>query len=126
MFLSIFTDELGKNVTEALPVIRSWGLERCDLRGRIFGKGCERLTGEELADLKKLLAEHGFAVGAFQSSLAKVHLPDAERQKAELEKLEGLIRAADALDCRLVRAFNYWQPPKEASGIRGTQYSIAG
>jgi len=112
MFLSIFTDELGKDVTEALPVIREWGLERCDLRGRVFGKGCERLTKDELVDLKKLLVGHGFAVGAFQSSLAKVHLPDAERQKAELEKLEGLIRAADALDCRLVRSFNYWQPPR--------------
>jgi predicted dehydrogenase/sugar phosphate isomerase/epimerase len=121
MFLSIFTDELGKDVTEALPVIREWGLERCDLRGRIFGKGCERLTDEEIADLKKLLAEHGLAVGAFQSSLAKVHLPDAERQKAEFEKLEGLIRAADALDCRLVRSFNYWQPPKEQRGALAVQ-----
>lgn len=121
MFLSIMTDELGMDVRDALPIIRSWGLERCDLRGRVLGKGCERLTDEELAEVKKLLAEHGLTVGAFQSSLAKVHLPDAERQKAELDKLEGLIRAADALDCRLVRAFNYWQPPKDERGALAIQ-----
>jgi predicted dehydrogenase len=41
--------------------------------------------------------------------------------KREGEKLEGIIRAADALDCRLVRAFSYWQPPKEGRGLLAVQ-----
>ncbi len=121
MFLSIFTDELGVDIEQALPVIRSWGLEHVDLRGRIFRKGCERLSKEECARVKELLSENGLTLGAFQSSLAKVHLPGKDRQAEELEKLEGLIRAADVLDCRLVRSFNYWQPKKEEKGNLAVQ-----
>jgi UDP-N-acetyl-2-amino-2-deoxyglucuronate dehydrogenase len=116
MFLSIFTDELGVDITEALPVIKSWDLEYVDLRGRVFGTAAEALPPERLPELKKLLDEHDLKVGCLQSSLAKVHLPGADRRKAEADKLEGIIRAADALDCRLVRSFHYWQPPAELHG----------
>lgn len=116
MFPSIFTDELGIDITEGLPIIKSWGLEYVCLRGRVLGRAAEALDPEQLPELRKLLDDHGMKVACLQSSLAKVHLPDGERQRAEADKLEGLIRAADALDCRLVRAFHYWQPPKELSG----------
>ncbi|MBD3181545.1 TIM barrel protein [Candidatus Poribacteria bacterium] len=116
MYLSIFTDELGVDITEGLPIIKSWGLEYVDLRGRVFGKAAEALPPEKLPELRKLIDDHGMKVGCLQSSLAKVHLPDKERQKAEAEKLEGIIRAADALDCRMVRSFFYWQPPRELAG----------
>ena len=116
MFLSIFTDELGLDIIKGLPILKSWGLEYGDLRGRVFGKAAEKLPPERLPDLRKLLDDYGMKVGCLQSSLAKVHLPDAARCQAEAEKLEGIIRAADALDCRLVRAFFYWQPPEELAG----------
>ena len=116
MFLSIFTDELGLDITEGLPILKAWGLEYVDLRGRIFGTSAEGLPRERLPELRKLLEDHGMKAGCLQSSLAKVHLPDATRCKAEAEKLEGIIRAADALDCRLVRSFFYWQPPKKLAG----------
>ena len=116
MFLSIFTDELGVDITEGLPILREWGLEYVDLRGRVFGSAAESLPPDELPRLRKLIDDHGMKVGCLQSSLAKVHLPDAERCRAEADKLEGIVRAADALDCRLVRSFFYWQPPKELSG----------
>ena len=87
-----------------------------DLRGRIFGRAAENLEPEQLSGLKDLLNSYGIKVGCLQSSLAKVHLPDAARCEAEARKLEGIIRAADALDCRLVRSFFYWQPPAELAG----------
>jgi len=116
MFPSIFTDELGVDITEGLPILKSWGLDYVDLRNRVFGMAAEALPPERLAELRQLLDKHGMKVGCLQSSLAKVHLPDAERCQAEMAKLEGIIRAADALDCRLVRAFHYWQPPAELAG----------
>jgi len=116
MYPSIFTDELALDIAEALPIIKSWGLEHVDLRGRVLGKSFERLTDEELARVKAFLEENGLKVGCLESSLAKVHLPGRERQAEEAEKLEGIIRAADALDCRLVRAFFYWQPGEEERG----------
>ena len=116
MFPSIFTDELGLDFPETLPILKSWGLQHCDLRGRVFRKAFEDLTPQELAEAKKLLDQHGMKIGCLQSSLAKVHLPEGERLRAEEGKLEGVIRAADALGCRLVRAFFYWQPPSEMEG----------
>ena len=116
MFPSIFTDELALDFAETLPILKGWGLEHCDLRGRVFARSLENLSGEQLAEVRRLLDEHGMKVGCLQSSLAKVHLPDAQRCAAEAEKLEGVLRAADALDCRLVRSFFYWQPPAELCG----------
>jgi predicted dehydrogenase/sugar phosphate isomerase/epimerase len=116
MFPSIFTDELGVDITDALPILRSWGLEYVDLRTQVFGACVESLSLDRLAKLRGLLDSQGFKVGCIQSSLAKYHLPDKDRQNAETDKLEGIIRAADALDCRLVRAFFFWQPPKELEG----------
>lgn len=116
MYLSIFTDELATDITKGLPVIKSWGLDVVDLRGRVFGKSIHALDDAELKRLRALLDEHEISVGCLESSLAKVHWPDSSRQKDEAMKLEGLIRAADALDCRLVRAFFFWQPPREEQG----------
>ncbi len=109
MFISVFSDEFYKDAAAVLPIIKSWGMEYVDFRGLVNGKGIEFQTKEELLALKKLLDELGLKAGVLQSSLAKVHLPDKERQAREMEKLEGIIRAADILDCRRVRSFNFWQ-----------------
>lgn len=110
MFLSVFSDELHLDAAKAIPVIASWGSRYVDFRGRVNGRGIEYQTDEELAALAALLKQNGLQTAVLQTSLCKVHLPDAERRKAEEEKLEGIIRAAKALDCRLIRCFNYWQP----------------
>ena len=83
MFLSIFTDELGLDITAGLPILKSWGLEYVDLRGRVLGMAAERLPPDKLRELRQLLDDHGMQVGCLQSSLAKVHLPDvaAARQR---------------------------------------------
>ena len=109
MYISVFTDELQKEVTDILPTIASWGMEYVDFRSRINGKMIENQTPQELKALRSQLKELGLQTGVIQSSLGKVHLPDADGLKREMEKLEGIIRAADALDCRYVRSFNFWQ-----------------
>ena len=48
MRLSIFTDELGVDIAEGIPILQDWGLKCVDLRGRTFGKACEALDDEEL------------------------------------------------------------------------------
>ena len=80
-----------------------------DFRAMINGKPIEKLTDEEVYALKAALDAHGINPGVFQSSLCNVHLPDAVRQAEEMEKLEGIIRAAKILGTNLVRSFCYWQ-----------------
>jgi predicted dehydrogenase/sugar phosphate isomerase/epimerase len=117
MRLSCFTDELRlPDIAVALDRLAGWGLEQVCLRGGLFGSAIDALDAEALRRLRALLDARGLRVAALQSSLAKVHLPDAGRRQAEAAKLERLIIAADILDCRLVRAFNYWQPGREGQG----------
>ena len=109
MYISVFTDELKKEVTEVLPKYAEWGMKYVDFRGLINGMPIEKQTTEQLKALKRQLDSLGLKTGVIQSSLCKIHLPDEERVRLEREKLEGIIRAADILDCRLVRSFNFWQ-----------------
>jgi sugar phosphate isomerase/epimerase len=116
MYITVFTDELGCDIAEALPTIESWGVHHVDLRGRLFGKDRHELSSDELRRVNELLAERDMTVACLETSLAKVHLPDATRLAQEREKLDGIVRAADALSCRLIRTFHYWQPPAEHFG----------
>lgn len=109
MYISIFSDELFLDIYEALPILKSWGMTHVDFRGMINGKPIEKQTEEELYALKAALDAYGLKPGVIQSSLCKVHLPDAQRQEQELEKLEGIIRASNILGTKLVRSFFYWQ-----------------
>lgn len=109
MYISLFTDELYRDVYEVLPKAAEWGLKYVDFRGMINGKTIDRQTPEELKALKKALDSYGLKAGVLQSSLCKAHLPNAERIKAEAGKLDGIIRASEILDCRLVRSFFFWQ-----------------
>jgi predicted dehydrogenase/sugar phosphate isomerase/epimerase len=111
MYISIFSDELDGSFECALATLSSNGYKSCDLRSNIARKSLHDLDHDALRHVKEQLASHAISIGALQSSLAKVHLPDKETQLAEERKLDGIIRAADALGCRLVRAFNFWQPP---------------
>lgn len=116
MFKSIFSDELGLDFTKAIPYFKEWGLRHCDFRGRIFQKPIEDLTATQLREVRRILDDNGFKTGCIQSSLAKAHLPAAERMEVEKRKLEGIIRASEILECNLVRSFFFWQPPVEELG----------
>jgi predicted dehydrogenase/sugar phosphate isomerase/epimerase len=119
MHQSVFSDELFLDAKTAIPIIKSWGSRYVDFRGMINGKGIEFQTDEELKKLKAQLDTLGMKAGVLQSSLCKVHLPDKERQQKELEKLEGLIRAANILNCNLARSFFYWQPAEVNNSLCG-------
>ena len=121
MHLSIFTDELGLDISLAAPIIKSWGLDHVDLRGRLFGRAIESLSDQQLKDVKILLDDHGLKVSCLQTSLAKAHQPDAQTREAEMPKLEGIIRAADALDCRRIRSFYFWQKYQKGQGALAVQ-----
>ncbi|MBQ7338376.1 MAG: Gfo/Idh/MocA family oxidoreductase [Clostridia bacterium] len=109
MHISVFTDELAREVTELLPTFAAWGLKYVDFRSRVYGRAIEDLSVEQLRSLRAQLDTLGLRTGVIQSSLCKIHLPDREGMAREEKKLEGILRAADILDCRLVRSFNYWQ-----------------
>ena len=117
MYISVFTDELKKEVTSVLPIYAEWGMKYVDFRGLVNGMPIEKQSEKQLKELKAQLDDLGLKTGVIQSSLCKVHLPDAERQKSEMEKLDGIIRASEILDCKLVRSFNFWQHKMDDSDL---------
>lgn len=119
MKLSIFTDETGLDIAEAIPLIKSWGLKYVDLRGRLFQRPLDKLTDEEMMQIRKMLDDNDMKVACIQSSLAKVNLPDKERIDAEMFKLDRLLRACEIFDCKLIRTFFFWQMSRghEQEGI---------
>ena len=119
MQLSIFTDELGMDFAKGLPYFREWSLGCVDFRGNIMGGSIETLSDAQLRDLRRILDDNGMKTGCLQSSLGKVHLPGPEELARQQAKLDGLLRAAELLDCRLVRSFFFWQPQggQEDSGL---------
>ena len=127
MELSIFADEVfGKNepdrLLDALSLIKEWGGKYTDFRGGCgpdYG-GVEKRTVEEIKAMKKRCDELGLKVGAVQSSLCKVHMPNAERRDAEEKKLEWLIQVCEILGCNHMRSFNYWQPEEVDKTKLGT------
>ena len=86
MYISIFSDEFFQDVYSVLPVIKEWGMTHVDFRGMINGKPIENQTDEELYALKAALDKCGLKAGVIQSSLCKVHLPDAARQAKALRQ----------------------------------------
>ncbi len=116
MRLSIFNDEIGLDINKAISHFQDWGLEWIDLRGRVMGREFCMLDTEEMNDVARLLSDGNLQVACLQSSLAKFHLPGPEQLETEKKKLEGIIRAADTFNCRLVRSFFYWQPEKDQQG----------
>jgi len=79
IYLSVFTDELGLDIGEALPIIKSWGVQHVDLRGRVLGSHFENLQPDQLHELPRMLDDHGLTVGCLEPSLCKVYLPERER-----------------------------------------------
>lgn len=110
MYITVFTDELGLEASEAAPIVKEWGASAVDLRGKINEKPIQKQSDEELKDLKKLIDDQGLSVACLESPLGKVHFPDEEAMAKEWETLDGLTRAADILECRLIRSFYHWQP----------------
>ena len=58
MYISVFSDEMGKDFKEALPIYASWGMEYVDFRALINGKGIHAQTNDELKEIKALLKEY--------------------------------------------------------------------
>ena len=109
MYITIMTDEFDEDVYQVLPEVAEWGMKYVDFRGLINGKTIEEQTEEELKELKRALDTYGLQTGVIDSSLCKVNLPDQERLGKEREKLDGIIRASEILECNRVRCFNCWQ-----------------
>jgi sugar phosphate isomerase/epimerase len=127
--LSAFADEAANSKTaiEQLSVLAALGLSYysprfVDVTGAGKVKHVTELDDDELVRLKKLQADYGMHVTSIGSRLGKVKLLDLDdgshnkfvpdRQYHETD-VAMTIRAALALDARLIRGFSFYHPKGE-------------
>lgn len=128
--LSAFADEAAnrKTAVEQLSVLSALGLKYysprfIDVTGSGTVKHVVELSDEELAQLAELHKEYGMSVTSIGSRIGKVKLLNQEDGSHNKyipidEYMQGevaaTIRAAKALDAKLIRGFSFYQPKGEA------------
>lgn len=126
VFLSAFADEAAntKTAVEQLSVIAALGLRHysprfVDVSGLGKVKHVTELEPDELARLKSLHEQYGVSVTSIGSRLGKIKLLDVEDgshnkyvtdQQYRDTDVAMTIRAARALDARLIRGFSFYHP----------------
>ena len=128
--LSAFADEAAnsKSAIEQLSVLAALGLSYysprfVDVSGSGTVKHVTELNAEELAHLKTLHGEYGMHVASIGSRLGKVKLLDVndgshnkfvpDKQYHDTD-VSMTIRAAQALNAKLIRGFSFYHPKGES------------
>ncbi|MGD9857144.1 MAG: sugar phosphate isomerase/epimerase family protein [Planctomycetaceae bacterium] len=129
IILSAFADEAAnhKTAVEQMAALAALGLKYysprfVDVTGGGHVEHVVELTSDKLARLKEIHAEYGMSVASIGSRIGKVKLlnredgshnkfvPFEEYLETEVAKT---IRAARALDARLIRGFSFYHPQGE-------------
>ncbi|WP_417851468.1 sugar phosphate isomerase/epimerase family protein [Thalassoglobus sp.] len=130
VILSAFADEAAnrKTAVEQMASLAALGLKYysprfVDVTGSGEVKHVVELSDEELSQLKDIHAEYGMSVASIGSRIGKIKLLDQEDgshnkfvpfdEYMETE-VANTIRAALALDAKLIRGFSFYQPKGEA------------
>ena len=130
VLLSAFADEAAnrKTAVEQMAALAALGLNYysprfVDVTGSGEVKHVVELNEGELAQLKEIHAEYGMAVTSIGSRIGKVKLLDQEDgshnkyvpfEEYLASEVADTIRAARALDAKLIRGFSFYHPKGEA------------
>ncbi len=132
IILSAFADEAAnrKTAIEQMAALAALGLKYysprfVDVTGQGDVKHVVELSDAELAQLKVIHAEYGMSVTSIGSRIGKIKLLDKDdgshnkfvpfKEYMESE-VANTIRAALALDAKLIRGFSFYQPKGEDPG----------
>lgn len=126
IIISAFADEAAnrKTALEQMVALSAIGLQYYSPRFiDVFGKGDVKhvvtLTDEELAELNKLQDEFGMSVTSIGARIGKVKLVDVDDGSHNVfipfdeylsTEVADTIRAALALDTKLIRGFSFYHP----------------
>ncbi|MCL4543093.1 MAG: sugar phosphate isomerase/epimerase [Chloroflexi bacterium] len=108
--LSVFADEIARDFAEQLSVLRSKGLSQLDLRGA-WGKNVLDFTDEDVAQIKKLLQEHGVSVACIGSPIGKTKITDSFDD--QIPRFRRAIEIARTVGTPNIRIFSFYLPVGE-------------
>lgn len=107
MKTSVITDEISQNLEEAAEVAAAFGLNAIELRS-VWNHQPHELDPGQIRRIRQICEEKGLKVCAISSPFFKCSLVPQEIE-CQLDILGKTIQVAQALDCRLIRGFSFWQ-----------------
>jgi sugar phosphate isomerase/epimerase len=105
--LSAFADEVTDDFLGQVEYLAKEGLECIEPRF-VSGKNLMDLSKGELAEVKKMIQDHGLKVSAIGSPIGKVKLD--EPFEPHLDKFKHAIDLAVLLETPFIRMFSYYAP----------------
>ena len=122
--LGVISDEITEDFEQACKIAsQDFGLRWIELRG-MWNKNITELNDKEIADARKILAEHRLQVSDLASPLFKTDWPGAPRSdqsdkrdqfhadfdaQAQDKLLEHCIALAKSFNTSRIRCFDYWR-----------------
>lgn len=121
MKLAVITDEISMDLEHALDVMREYDVMGAELRS-VWDKNIADLPADDIARIKRIVADKGFTVCCIASPFFKCELGDeaasdtgmthqaTERSMSEQkELLQHLFGLADTFGTNLIRVFSFWK-----------------
>ncbi|MHB1000666.1 MAG: sugar phosphate isomerase/epimerase family protein [Armatimonadota bacterium] len=108
--LSAFADEISPDLNEQIDVLKSEGITHIELRG-VWGKNVLDLSDEDVANIKKTLAENDMGIAVIGSPIGKVKVTDSFDD--HLVRFRTAVDMAHAFDTPMVRVFSFFIPEGE-------------
>lgn len=106
--ISGFTDEYRSNLDKQIELIKELNMKYMCPRN-INGTNIADYTLEAFNEqVKPKLVEAGIKFSSIGSPIGKVNLDDEEAYKAQLKKLEELVKIAKSMDCKYIRVFSFY------------------
>jgi 3-dehydroshikimate dehydratase len=108
--LSAFADEISPDPQEQIDVLKQCGIRHIELRS-ILKTNVLDLTDAQVADLKALLAKHGFKLSAIGSPIGKIRID--EPFEPHLKRFQRAVDLCRVFGTPNIRIFSYY--PAEGS-----------
>ena len=111
MDVSYITAEMSDDFERAVRLGAEAGASVVSIRSKAWGKAIEDLSDDEVAETRRILAEHGMRVGMVLSPVGKCDITDDVTVAKHGDILKRTIRLAHALGTDTIRVFPF-RPPE--------------
>src|SRR5262249_26973515 len=108
--LSAFADEIDPDPQKQIDVLKSCGVRHIEFRS-ILKTNVLDLTDLQVAELKSLLARHGFQLSAIGSPIGKIRIN--EPFAPHLTRFQRAIELCKVFDTPNIRLFSYYLPEND-------------
>jgi len=111
--VSAFADEIDDDPKVQMDTLEACGIRYVELRGA-WGANVMKLSEEQRANLKKMLADRGFKVACIASPIGKVKIDDDYSR--HFDDFKHAVELAEFFACNYIRIFSYYPPEGEDIG----------